>query len=79
VSGSTVTFTWLAPNFGPVTGYILEAGSAPGLSNIAVATLGNVLTQSFSGVPPGTYYVRIRAVNAQGASIVSNERTVIVS
>jgi 5-hydroxyisourate hydrolase-like protein (transthyretin family) len=79
VSGSTATFTWSAPNFGPVTGYIVEAGSAPGLSNLAVVTIGNVLTQSFAGVPPGTYYVRIRALNAQGASIASNERTVIVS
>ena len=79
VSGSTVTLTWTAPVFGPVTGYIIEAGSATGLSNIAVANVGNVLTQSFGGVPPGTYYVRIRAVNAQGVSIVSNERTIIVS
>jgi hypothetical protein len=62
-----------------VTGYRIEAGSATGLSNIAVQPVGNVLTQSFGGVPPGTYYVRIRAVNAQGVSIVSNERTVIVS
>ena len=79
VSGSTVTFTWSAPAFGPVTGYIIEAGSATGLSNLAVATVGNVLTQSFAGVPPGTYYVRIRAVNALGVSVVSNERVVIVS
>jgi hypothetical protein len=79
VSGSTVTFTWSAPAFGPVTGYIIEAGSATGLANIAVAPIGNVLTQAFGGVPPGTYYVRIRAVNAQGASIASNERIVTVS
>jgi hypothetical protein len=71
--------TWTVPAFGPVTAYIVEAGSATGLSNLAVANVGNVLTQSFSGVPPGTYYVRVRAVNAQGASIASNERTVIVN
>ena len=79
MSGSTVTFSWSPPAFGPVTGYIIEAGSATGLSNLAVASIGNVLTQSFANVPPGTYYVRIRAVNAQGASIVSNERIVTVS
>jgi 5-hydroxyisourate hydrolase-like protein (transthyretin family) len=80
VSGSTVTFTWQAPLSGTATGYVLEAGSESGLANIvAGAPVGNVLTISFPGVPPGTYYVRIRAVNAQGASVVSNERTVIVS
>jgi hypothetical protein len=80
VAGSTVTFTWVAPLFGTPTGYILEAGSESGLANIVSgAPIPNVLTISFSGVPPGTYYVRIRAVNAQGASVVSNERTVTVS
>lgn len=80
VSGSTVTLSWQAPQGGtPATSYIVEAGSATGLANLAVANVGNVLTQSFAGVPPGTYYIRIRAMNAQGVSVVSTERVITVS
>jgi predicted phage tail protein len=80
VSGNTVTLNWQAPTQGTATSYIIEAGSAPGLANLAVANTGSTaLTASFSGVPAGTYYVRLRAVNAQGASVVSNERTITVS
>ena len=79
MDGSTVTLNWTTPSFGTPTGYIIEAGSAPGLSNLAVANTGNAnTTATFGGVPPGTYYVRLRAVNAQGASVVSNQRTIIV-
>jgi hypothetical protein len=79
VAGSTVTLNWRAPTFGTATSYIVEAGSATGLSNVAVFNTGNAnLLFIVNNVPNGTYYVRIRAVNAQGSSIVSNERTIVV-
>jgi hypothetical protein len=79
VSGKTVTLNWAAPAFGTATSYFIEAGSATGLANLATVNTGNTnTTASFTGVPAGTYYVRVRGVNAQGMSIVSNERTVIV-
>jgi predicted phage tail protein len=79
VSGRRVTLNWSAPATGTVTGYIIEAGSATGLSNLASVNTGTTATTaSFDNVPPGTYFIRLRAVNAQGASVVSNERTVTV-
>ena len=79
VSSGTVTFTWTAPLLGTPLSYVLEAGTAPGLSNITVFNTGSAATTFVvPGVPSGTYYVRLSAANAQGVSPVSNERTVIV-
>jgi hypothetical protein len=55
----------------------LRAGSAPGLSNLAVVETGQ-RTFSASGVPPGRYYVRVAALSAQGPGAESNEVTLVV-
>ncbi len=78
VIGSTVAFSWAAPvTGGAVAGYVLEAGSGPGLSDIARVPLA-ATTASASGVPPGTYFVRVVAVNAAGAGHASAELQVVV-
>jgi hypothetical protein len=62
-----------------VTSYVIEAGSAPTLANLANFSTGNALTIfQASGVGPGTYYVRVRAQNAAAISAASNEVVVTV-
>ena len=72
--GSMVQLDWQAPSTGEVpTGYLIEAGSGPGLANLAVLQVGNATTFSTTA-PPGVYYVRVRAVSAYGvAGQASNE------
>ena len=69
-SGSTVILRWTAA--AGATDYIVEAGTGPGLTNIVSARVGNV-TQVTTTAPPGTYYIRIRALNASGVGPASNE------
>ena len=54
------------------TGYVIEAGSAPGRSDLASLRVGNV-TRFTTTAPPGVYYVRVRAFNERGNSLPSNE------
>ena len=64
VAGSTVTLTWSYtsgqnPN---ASSYVVEAGSAAGLSDLASFDTGNGATSlTVTAVPSGTYYVRVRA------------------
>jgi hypothetical protein len=80
VSGHAVTLTWQASNSGcPATAYAVEAGSAPGLSNLAAFPTGNAATTfATTGVPSGIYYVRIRAANGAVTSGPSSDAIVRV-
>jgi hypothetical protein len=80
VSGSSVSLAWGSPAGGcAATSYAIEAGSAPGLADLAsLNTGGPATTFATSGVPSGTYYVRVRARNANGASGPSNEVSLTV-
>jgi hypothetical protein len=77
-SGTTVTLAW-SPASGTPTTYIVEAGSAPGLSNLANSDLGSAVPSLVApNVGRGLYYIRVRGKNACGVGPVSNEVTVIV-
>ena len=72
-SGGRVDLRWTASAGGYApAGYVIEAGSAPGLSDLASLRVGNV-TRFTTTAPPGVYYVRVRAYNEKGNSLPSNE------
>jgi hypothetical protein len=68
--GTTLNLTWTGTP--SATSYILEAGSSPGASNLSASDIGPG-TSLTATAPPGTYYIRLRAKSACGASSVSNE------
>jgi hypothetical protein len=77
ISGRDVALRW---NGAPgASGYVLEAGSAPGLRDLAYVQTGSPDTAFFApNVAPGTYYVRIRGANSAGVGSPSNEVVVAV-
>lgn len=75
VAGGTVTLSWRNP--GDVVDFEVQAGLAPGRVDLS-QRVGRNDTVIFSGVSPGTYYVRVRAFNEVGGSPVSDEIIVTV-
>jgi hypothetical protein len=57
--------------------YVIEVGSAPGLANLLVQSVGAGTTLS-TFAPPGRYYARMRARNACGSGEASNEIVVTI-
>ena len=80
VNGQTVTVSWMPPADGSATaGYQLEAGSIRGAADLAVfRSAAAQTTLTFANVPPGTYYARVRSLNATASSAPSNEVIVMV-
>lgn len=78
VSGDRVNLTWQPPaTGGSPSDYLIYAGNAPGASNILNGlSFGD--TSLVAAVPPGQYFVRVRARNAGGVSLPSNEAAMSV-
>jgi hypothetical protein len=74
-SGRFVSLAW-APSAG-ATDYVIEVGSAPGLSNILVTGVGAGTSLS-TMAPPGVYHARMRGRNGCGLGTPSNEIVVSV-
>lgn len=77
LSHGLVSLTWSAATGNPTT-YVVEAGTASGLGNLAVFPTGHLDTWLFAAPPPGTYVVRLRAANAFGVGPATNEVTLVV-
>lgn len=75
VSGASVSLRWNDP--GDSTDFELEFGFAPG-HRAGAARVGATTAITIPGVPPGTYYVRVKAINDIGPSPPSNEVRVVV-
>jgi hypothetical protein len=74
-AGAFVSLWWAAAAYAEE--YQLEVGSAPGLANLLVASMGNS-TSIAAVAPPGRYYARVRAKNRCGGGPASNEILVII-
>jgi hypothetical protein len=80
VYGSIVQLAWtptslseaLAADAVAPLQYVLEVGSAQGLTNVLVTPLGRTTFVS-TPAPAGTYYVRVRPADVCGLGTPSNE------
>ena len=77
VSGLNVLLSWTASANSP-TSYVIQAGFAPGQTAVQVPVSASV-TSLGASAGPGTYYVRVIAVNNEGSSPPSNEVVVTLT
>jgi hypothetical protein len=75
-----VTVQWVAAAPGPnaATSYVVEVGDAPGITNLSEFDTGETALSTVQPAAVGTYYVRVRSVNACGKSAPSPEPVVTV-
>lgn len=72
VAGSTITLGWQTGVPPATTSFIVEAGTAPGATDIGAFPVG-MATRVSGALPPGTYYTRVRSVGANGLGAASSE------
>lgn len=70
VAGTNVALAWRNP--GHATAFELEVGLAPGTTALRIPGFAGTST-ALANAPPGTYYVRVVAMNEQGRGVASNE------
>ena len=76
-SPGVVSLTWLAPSIGPRAHlYVVLAGHAPGSGIYAIPVGATGLAGG--GVPAGTYYVRVVALNGATPGPASAEVVLVV-
>jgi hypothetical protein len=78
VDGNRVQLSWARGVRGIPTSYVVEAGTAPGLSDVAVFDVGAQTGVIIAPVPAGRYFVRVRAANLDGPGAPSSEVTIEV-
>ena len=79
VAGSLLTFSWDAPTTGGAPAeYIIEAGTFSGSTNVVFVMTGSLARSISASAPPGIYFVRVKARNANGIGLASNEVVVTV-
>lgn len=77
VMGDTVGLSWTPGGGGVATSYVIGVALTDGGSVSPVSTVTST-SVSVPGVPSGTYFVRVIAVNGAGNSVPSNQVTVVV-
>jgi PKD repeat protein len=75
-NGALVSLVWADQDGCSGTSYRLVVGSQPGAANLAQFVVAE--SAFTTPAPPGTYYVRVVAATALGASDPSNEVTLVV-
>lgn len=73
LSGTLAAINWVAPSTGTTPfAYLIEVGSATGQANLFSGSVGAATTVS-ANLQVGSYFVRVRTMNACGTSGASNE------
>ena len=78
VQGTQVTLQWSHGPLGNIaTAFQVQAGTAAGVTNIGAITLAGSVRAFAVVAPPGTYFLRVVALNPAGASPPSTEVVVV--